>query len=87
MDENYENQSNTNLDDNQTNSNQRSMNADNPDGIGIADAYMTGSVVKDARKAETERKENPEKSREGFTADLVASLVNGISNVPDGLAT
>lgn len=59
----------------------------NSDGMGIADAALTGVGVDDARKAETERKEKPEKSRKGFTADLLSSLVNGISNVPDGLAT
>lgn len=66
---------------------QSAMRSKNPDGMGIADAYLTGAGVEDARKAETERKNHPEKSRKGFTADLVSSLVNGISNVPDGLAT
>lgn len=47
------------------------MRANNPDGMGIADAYLTGTGVEDARKAESKRKEQPEKSHKGFTAMMV----------------
>lgn len=43
--------------------------------------------MKDAEDAQKERLNHPEKERKGLMADIIASLVNGISNVPDALAT
>ena len=76
----------------------RPLRSDNPDGINIADAYLKGVGMRDAREAEARRKEekeqrkiegteSSEEKRTGFLADVMASLVNGVSNVPDGLAT
>jgi len=87
MAKNNANEHSTSLEDLPTEEDKKEVNAKNSDGIGIADASLKGVGVDDARSAETERKEKPEKSRTGFVADLVASLVNGISNVPDGLVT
>lgn len=67
--------------------------SDNPDGINIADAYLKGTGMRDAHEAQIKRKEEDSKEgtdgekRKGFAADVMASLVNGVSNVPDGLAT
>lgn len=76
----------------------RPLRSDNPDGINIADAYLKGVGMRDAHEAETKRKVEKEKreargtepsedKKTGFIADVMASLVNGVSNVPDGLAT
>lgn len=63
----------------------------NPDGINISDAYLKGVGMEDAQKAKIERILNTNKksphNNQGILADIMASLVNGISNVPDGLAT
>lgn len=75
----------------------RSKRTDNPDGINVADAYLKGTGMRDARQAQAKRKEEAKKKepeekdggekRTGFVADVVASLVNAVSNVPDSLAT
>ena len=73
----------------------RPKHAKNPNGINIADAYLKGTAMRDAQIAKTERQEETRldetsesgKKRTGFLADVIASLVNGVSNVPDGLAT
>lgn len=75
----------------------RKVNPDNADGINVADAYLKGVGMQDVYEAEAKRheksqgkkaeKDGAEKKGKGFTADLMASLVNGVSNVPDGLAT
>lgn len=75
----------------------RPKHADNPDGINVADAYLKGMGMKDAQEAKAKRQEEAKKEgtegkekgkdRKGIVADVVASLVNGVSNVPDGLAT
>lgn len=87
LNEKNKNTRSTPLEDLPVDGEKRAVRSNNPNGIGIADAYLTGVGVEDVREAEIERKEHPEKARKGFAADLVASLVNGISNVPDGLAT
>lgn len=71
-----------------------------PDGLNVADAYLKGTGVHDVQVSETTRhdaiveetakgtdKNQPHSKRSGFVADVMASLVNGVSNVPDGLAT
>lgn len=59
----------------------------NPDGLGVADTYLSGVGMKDAQEANQQRLDHPEKGRQGLVADVIASLVNGISNVPDALVT
>lgn len=70
--------------------------AANPNGINVADAYLKGTGMRDVQEAEVKRREtkrahhdtdSSKSKRGGVVADLVASLVNGVSNVPDGLAT
>ncbi len=64
---------------------------DNPDGINVADASLKGVGMRDVYEAEAKREEDPAadsgEKRTGFVADVMASLVNAVSNVPDGLAT
>lgn len=58
------------------------------DGIGAPEESLKGVGMRDAQKAEVKRKEKPDnKKRSGYVADVVSSLVNGVSNVPDSLAT
>ncbi|AMB99466.1 hypothetical protein AWM75_05410 [Aerococcus urinaehominis] len=60
---------------------------EHPDGLGAADTALVGVSVADAQKAEAERLTSGNKGRSGIMADLVASVVNAVSNVPDALAT
>ncbi|MBG9982806.1 SulP family inorganic anion transporter [Aerococcaceae bacterium DSM 111020] len=60
---------------------------ENPDGLGAADTALVGVSVTDAQKAQTERLNDSAPQKEGWLADVVASIVNGVSNVPDALAT
>lgn len=58
------------------------------DGLGAADTYLVGVTIDDAKQAKNRRIENPKASpRTGIISDVIASIVNGISNVPDALAT
>lgn len=57
------------------------------DGLGVADTYLVGVTIKDAQEAQQKRIEGRGSRPSGFMADLIASIVNGISNVPDALAT
>lgn len=58
------------------------------DGIGAADEQLTGVGMRDAREAKIKQIERPDvKPRSNIVADVMSSLVNGISNVPDSLAT
>lgn len=74
--------------------------APSPDGLNVADAYLKGTGVHDVQVSEAARydaikeekaagttKDAAASKRSGFVADVMSSLVNGISNVPDGLAT
>lgn len=65
------------------------QHSDNPDGINVADASLKGIGMRDAHKAEAKRNEEGSSGnkKSGFVADVMASLVNAVSNVPDGLAT
>jgi len=57
-------------------------------GIGGPDEYLTGVTMRDAQKAQTDqKKESASKPKSSLVADVMSSLVNGISNVPDSLAT
>ncbi|MGP6147073.1 SulP family inorganic anion transporter [Jeotgalibaca sp. A122] len=60
------------------------QHADNPDGINVADAYLKGTGMRDVHESASKDKEG---KRKGLGADIMSSLVNGVSNVPDGLAT
>lgn len=58
------------------------------EGLGAADEAMTGVAMQDAKTAQAERAQKSEgKGKSGRTADIMASLVNAVSNVPDSLAT
>lgn len=58
------------------------------DGIGVPEESLKGVGMRDAQKAEVKRIEKPEKEKKSsYVTDVVSSLVNGVSNVPDSLAT
>lgn len=63
MDKNRTNTKTTSMEDLPVDKQKMIDSSDNPDGMGIADAYLTGADVDDARKAETERKK-PRKIKE-----------------------
>lgn len=67
----------------------QNRHSDNLDGINVADASLKGVGMRDVYEAEAKREEEPasDKKRTDFVADVMASLVNAVSNVPDGLAT
>ncbi len=73
----------------------RPPHSNNPDGINVADASLKGVGMRDVYEAEERRQTEKEKApasdagekRKGRVADVMASLVNAVSNVPDGLAT
>lgn len=67
----------------------RNQYSDNPDGINVADASLKGVGMRDVHEAEVKRNEEGSSGNKktGFVADVMASLVNAVSNVPDGLAT
>ncbi len=56
--------------------------------VGDPDGYLKGISMRDAQKTQTDRKKGSEsKPKSSLVADVTASLVNAISNVPDSLAT
>lgn len=65
------------------------LHSNNPDGINVADAALKGVGMRDVYEAEALREEQPasKQKKTGLAADIVTSLVNAVSNVPDGLAT
>lgn len=65
------------------------LHSDNPDGINVADAALKGVGMRDVYEAEAIQESQPESEQKktGFMADVVTSMVNAVSNVPDGLAT
>ncbi|MBV1757046.1 MAG: SulP family inorganic anion transporter [Dethiosulfatibacter sp.] len=69
-------------------SNKESNTATYQVGGGSPDEYLTGISMRDAQKAQTARKKGSKsKPKSALVANVMSSLVIGISNVPDSLAT
>lgn len=58
------------------------QHADNPDGINVADASLKGVGMRDVQESAIKDRGG---KRKGLGADIMSSMVNGVSNVPDGL--